>query len=74
MTRRTYPWLNEDGLNAVRREAEREGLKVTQTNGKMVIEGDDQSVQRASHKLRYNYDNGDGAGIVSKEEYPYAFW
>lgn len=72
--KRTYPYLYDEGLALVRRVAEQEGLKVTQTNRTIVIEGDDKSVQRASNRLHYHYDNGDGEGLLSKEEYPSMFW
>lgn len=71
---RTYTDLNGNGSRAVAREARREGLEVRWSRGSMIIEGDEETVRTVSRRLSSNYDNGDGAGILSREEYPGAFW
>lgn len=70
---RTYPGLSNSGARAVAREAEREGLEVRWSRGSMIIEGDEESIRTVSQRLARGYDNGDGAGILSREEHPRLF-
>lgn len=71
---RTYTNLTKKGARAVEREAEEEGLEVSYSRRSMIIEGDEESVSEVSERLKRNYNNGDGAGILSREEYPRMFW
>ena len=72
--KRTYTDLSRSGARAVEREAEREGLEVRRSLGGMIIEGDEESVRTVSQRLARGYDNGDGAGILSREEHPRLFY